>query len=180
MASWFLLIHLAYTCCSKLAHTAVPPVNVALNQPAETLGLAGPSNPSTLQNKALLNTSITFNIPGTQTSLIFSRFSEHISQSELDLCVIEGMDSIFSTVLAKGRDGSLPLNSVDYKYGNVVINVHDYSAPTFRMTYASVVSTLRGIALFASIYGYYGMAFEVYQGKMGHVGTGDLGPIIPR
>lgn len=71
------------------------------------------------------------------------------------------------------------MNSVDYKYGNVVINVYDFSAPAFRMTYASVVATLRGIALFTSLYGYCGMAFEVYDHKWGHVGTGDLGPIIP-
>lgn len=87
--------------------------------------------------------------------------------------------SLFGTVLVKGTDGFLPLNSVDYKYGNLVINVYDFSAPSLRMTYASVVLTLRGIALFASLYGYYGMSFEVYQGETGHVGTGDFGPIIP-
>ena len=133
-----------------------------------------------MQDVALLNGTITFNVPGTQTSLIFSRFSDLLSQTELDLCVIEGIGSLFGRVLSKGKDGFLPLSSVDYKYGNVVINVHDFSPPAFRMTYASVVSTLRGIALFTSLYGYYGLVFDVYDGEKGHVGSGDLGPIIPR
>lgn len=132
-----------------------------------------------LNNVTLLN-GISFTIPGTQTSLVFSKFAQLISQAELDLCVIEGIAAIFAVTLAKGKDGFLPLSRVDYKYGNVVINVHDFSAPAFRMTYASVVSTLRGIALFSSLHGYRGMVFDVYDGKNGHVGTGDFGPIIPR
>ena len=100
---------------------------------------------------------------------------------ELDLCIIEGLGTLFGNALAKGKDGNLPLNSVEYKYGNVVINIHDFSAPTFRMTYSSVVNTLRGIAFFTSMHGfYYGMAFDVYDEKTGHVGTGELGPILPR
>ena len=125
------------------------------------------------------NDDVTFKIPGTQISLIFSRFSKVISQQELDLCVIEGITSIFNNVLAKGKDGFLPLNSAEYKYGNVVINVDDFSSPAFRMTYASVVTSLRGIALFTSMRGYYSMSFDVYEGKKGHVGTGQFGPILP-
>ena len=127
----------------------------------------------------MLSGIITFRIPDSQISLTFSKFSHLISQTELDICVIEGIGSLFRTVLAKGKDGSLPLNLVNYKYGNIVVNVHSFSPPALQMTYASVVSTLRGIALFTSLYGYYGMAFEVYDGGKGHVGTGDLGPIIP-
>ena len=78
-----------------------------------------------------------------------------------------------------GKDGYLPLNSADYKYGNVVINVYDFSAPSLRMTNALVVSTLRGIALFTNVRGYYSTSFDVYDAKKGHVGTGEFGPIIP-
>lgn len=102
-----------------------------------------------------------------------------ISQSELDLCIIEGIVSNFDKVLAKGKDGVLPLNSAEYKYGNVVVIVDDFSPPAFRMSYASVITTLRGIALFTSQYGYYAMDFDVYQGKVGRVGTGQFGAIIP-
>ncbi|KAL9124305.1 MAG: hypothetical protein Q9175_008235, partial [Cornicularia normoerica] len=94
----------------------------------------GVRNASTLHNVVVLNNSITFVIPGTQTSLIFSRFFKLISQTELDLCVIEGIGSLFDKVLANGKDGFLPFNTVDYRYGNVVINVYDFSAPSLRMT----------------------------------------------
>lgn len=132
-----------------------------------------------MHNVALLNNTITFNIPDTQISLILSKVSDLVSQTELDLCIIEGISSILGTVLSKGKDGFLPLNSVQYKYGNVVINAHDFSSPAFRMTYAMVASALRGIALFTSLYGYYAMVFEVYDQKEGHVGAGDFGLIIP-
>lgn len=180
MAFQILLIILACIHFSGLAYAAAPPVNVGLNQPSATLDQVRPTNASTLQNAALLNVSITFHVPDTQISLIFSGFSNLISQTELELCVIEGLGVLFGRVLAKGKDGFLPLNSVDYKYGNVVINVYDFSAPAFRMTYASVVSTLRGIALFTSFYGYYEMGFEIYNDGTGHVGTGDFGLIIPQ
>ena len=138
-------------------------------------------NASTSQNLSSLNNTdntITFLVPETKIRLVFSKFSSLVSQVELDLCVIEGISSIFGKILIKGRDATLPLGSVDYKYGNVVINVYDFSPPSFRMTYASVVSTLRGIALFTSLFGYYGMTFEVYNGDTGHVGAGDFGAIV--
>ena len=135
-----------------------------------------PQNITSLNNTA---DSITFPVPGTNIKLVFSRYSPLISQGELDLCVIEGISSIFDKILIIGKDATLPLNSVEYKYGNVVINVYDFSPPSFAMTYASVASTLRGVALFTSQLGYYGMTFDVYKIDKGHVGTGDFGMIIP-
>lgn len=61
----------------------------------------------------------------------------------------------------------------------MVINVEDFSSPVFRLTYGILVSTLRGIALFASLHGYVEMRFDVFDGKWGHVGTGEIGEIIP-
>ncbi len=66
-----------------------------------------------------------------------------------------------------------------YRYGNVVINVEDFSSPKFRMTNGILVSTLRGIAHFTNLYGYVCMQIDIYDGLWGHVGTGDLGEIIP-
>ena len=139
-------------------------------------------NASIPHSVTLLNDTvngITFPVPGTKIKLVFSKFSALVSQGELDLCVIEGISSILDKILIKGKDASLPLGSVDYKYGNVVINVYDFSPPTFAMTYASVASTLRGVGLFTSLYGYYGMTFDVYHVDKGHVGTGEFGMIIP-
>lgn len=178
MASTILLVLLTLTYLSTIAYTSTPPANIALVQPSETLG---PINASIPKNVTSLNNtldSITFLIPGTKIKLVFSIFSSLVSQVELDLCVIEGISSILDKTLIKGKDAILPVGSVEYKYGNVVINVYDFSAPAFRMTYASVASTLRGIALFTSLFGYYGVAFEVYNEK-GHVGTGEFGQIIP-
>ena len=139
-------------------------------------------NASIPQNVTSLNGTvdiITFLVPGTKIKLVFSKYSALVSQVELDLCVIEGISSIFDKILIKGKDATLPLGSVDYKYGNVVINVYDFSAPAFAMTYASVASTLRGVALFTSLFGYYGMTFDVYNVEKGHVGSGEFGMIIP-
>lgn len=123
--------------------------------------------------------TINFLVPGTKIKLVFSTHSALVSQVELDLCVIEAISNIFNKVLIRGKDTALPLNSVDYKYGNVVINVYDFSPPAFGMTYASVVTTLRGVALFASLFGYYGGTFEVFNGDKGHVGLGEFGLIVP-
>ena len=139
-------------------------------------------NASIPQNVTSLNNTLdalTFPVPGTNIKLVFSKYSKLVSQNELDLCVIEGISSIFDKILQKGKDGTLPLGSVEYKYGNVVINVYDFSPPAFAMTYASVASTLRGVALFTSLFGYYGMTFDVYNVEKGHVGTGEFGMILP-
>ena len=136
-------------------------------------------NASIPQNTTSLNNPLSFYVPGTKIKLVFSKYSGLVSQSELDLCVIEGISSILDKILIKGKDYPLPLNRVEFKYGNVVINVYDFSAPAFAMTYASVASTLRGVALFTSLFGYYGMTFDVWSGDKGHVGTGELGLIIP-
>ena len=123
--------------------------------------------------------TINFLVPGTKIKLVFSKYSALVSQVELDLCVVEAISNIFNKVLIRGKDTTLPLNSVDFKYGNVVINVYDFSPPAFGMTYASVVTTLRGVALFTSLFGYYGVTFEIYNGDKGHVGSGEFGLILP-
>lgn len=109
----------------------------------------------------------------------FSKFGNLLNQGELGLCIIEALGSIFALTVAKGKDDFLPLHVKMYRYGNVVINVEDYSSPSHRLTYGILVSVLRGIALFASLYGYVAMQFEIYDGRWGHVGTGDIGEIIP-
>ena len=118
-------------------------------------------------------------MPGTPISIILSEFHGLLSQVELDLCIIEGSATIFEKVVARGSDGFLPLNSWSAKYGNVVINFEDFCPPSFRMRYSVLVTALRAIALFASQYGYHGMQVEVWNNSWGHVGTGDLGSIIP-
>ena len=135
-----------------------------------------PPNISIPQN---LTNEIRFLVPGTQTRLIFSDPGPLLSQTEHQLCVIEALGSIFATVVAKRADGFLPRYSVAYRYGNVVIELHDYSPPDFRLTYGIVVSTLRGLAFYASLYGYFSTNLDIYDGHWGHVGVGSSGLIIP-
>ena len=116
-------------------------------------------------------------VPGTKTSIHFNKYGNLLHQGELDLCIIEALGSIFATTVMRGKDGFLPLHMKMYRYGDVVIHVEDFSSPTFRMTYGILVSTLRGIALFASLYGFVEMKIDIYDGKWGHVGTGELGEI---
>ena len=123
--------------------------------------------------------TFSFNIPGTRIDLMLSNFHGLLNQSELDLCVIEGFGDIFGKVIAKGSDAELPLNMWSSKYGNVVINLYDFSPPAFHMTYGSVATTLRGIALFASQHGYVQMQFDVFDSKVDHLGTGEVGQILP-
>lgn len=168
-----------------LARTAIVPAKVALTQPSglPTLSQIRPNMPSgsVISNNSLASdhNAFRFPIPETQTTIIFTDWSGLLSSSEMDLCIIEGINKLFKSVLAEGKDSYLPLRRVEYRYGNVAIEIHDFSTPAYRMTYSGVVATLRGLALFASQHGYYGSTFDVYDGKQGHVGTGELRPIIP-
>ncbi|KAL8824968.1 MAG: hypothetical protein Q9191_004697 [Dirinaria sp. TL-2023a] len=115
-----------------------------------------------------------FRVPGTKTTLTFSDWGSLLSQTETDLCVVEGLGAAFASVVASKKDGFLPRNKFVQKYGNVEIMVQDYSQPAFRMTYGVVTNMLRGIALFMSMYGYYEMGVSVYDSSYGHVGAGGI------
>ena len=136
-------------------------------------------NISSASNISANGETFTFTVPGTPISLDLSNFHGLLNQGELDLCVIEGFASIFNIVVAKGSDVDLPLNSWSSRYGNVVINVDDFAPPSFRMTYGVVATMLRGIALFASMHGFVEMQVEVYNKQKGHLGTGEVGRILP-
>lgn len=122
-----------------------------------------------------------FIVPGTPISLQFSNLEKNfLSQGELDMCVIEGFAEIFDKVIAKGKDGFLPPpNTWSSKYGNTVINLEDFCPPTYRMSYLDLVTALRGIALFANQGAYLEMHVDVWNKYLGHVGTGDMGSIVP-
>lgn len=51
----------------------------------------------------------------------------------------------------------------------------DWAPPARRLTYGIVVSALRGVALFYSLYGWFGVDFDIMDGKWGMVGTGKVG-----
>lgn len=115
-----------------------------------------------------------FRVPGTKTTLTFSDWGKLLSQTEADLCVVEGLGAAFAAVVASKKDSFLPQNKFVQKYGDVEVSVQDYSQPAFRMTYGIVTNMLRGIALFMSMYGYYEMGVTVYDAAVGHVGAGSI------
>ena len=117
---------------------------------------------------------MTFKVPGTKTTLTFSDFGKLLSQTETDLCVIEGLGATFAGVVEAKKDGFLPKNRFTQKYGEVEVMVQDYSQPAFRMTYGTVTNMLRGIALFMSIHGYFEVGISVYDTAYGHVGAGNV------
>lgn len=138
-----------------------------------------------LHNASLYNASLStgdtfmFAVPGTPISLMLSKFHGLLSQGELDLCIIEGLGSIFESVVAKGTDGGLPLHTWSSEWANNIINIDDFHPPDFVMTYGYLVTVLRGIALFTSQHGYVEMDFHVYLDNEGYIGAGNLGQIIP-
>ena len=117
---------------------------------------------------------MSFHVPGTKTTLTFSDWGKLLSQTEADLCVVEGLGAAFAAVVASKRDGFLPRNKFVQKYGSVEVSVQDYSQPAFRMTYGIVTNMLRGIALFMSIHGYFEMGVSVFDAGVGHVGAGSI------
>lgn len=133
-----------------------------------------------LHNASFLRqTPFIFSVPGTLIKLHLSSFHGLLNQGELDLCIIEGLSKIFETVVATGSDGGLPLHYWTTRWVNIIFTVEDVHPPAFAMTYGYLVSTLRGVALFASQYGYVEMDIEVYHDTKGYVGIGNLGQIIP-
>lgn len=120
-----------------------------------------------------------FGVPGTPIKLHLSNFHGLLNQGELDLCIIEGLSMIFDTVVAIGSDGRLPLHMWSAGWVNIIINIEDVRPPDFVMTYKHLVSTLRGIAFFASQHGYVEMDVAVYHDTKGHIGIGYIGQLIP-
>jgi len=57
-------------------------------------------------------------------------------------------------------------------YGEVIIVMDDWAPPAGRLTYGILTSALRGVALFYSLYGYFGVDIDIMDGKWGKVGTG--------
>lgn len=105
------------------------------------------------------------------TSLRFSNFDSLIYQTETDLCIIEALADIFSIVVRTKQDGFLRFNRYLQLYGKVIVEMHDWAPPTQRLTYGIVTSAFRGIALFYSLYGYFGVDIDIMDGKWGMVGT---------
>ncbi|KAL8989519.1 MAG: hypothetical protein Q9177_001610 [Variospora cf. flavescens] len=57
-------------------------------------------------------------------------------------------------------------------YGQANVAMNSYSAPAFRLKASHAVNALRGLGLFMSLYGYFGVDFDIFSTKDGYVGVG--------
>jgi len=128
--------------------------------------------PVEFQARAPPNNAVTLHVPGTLTSLRFSNYKSLMYQTETDLCIIEALADIFATVVRNKQDGFPRFNKYVQSYGEVIIVMDDWAPPAGRLTYGILTSALRGVALFYSLYGYFGVDIDIMDGKWGKVGTG--------
>ncbi|KAG7009607.1 hypothetical protein G7Y79_00002g007220 [Physcia stellaris] len=157
MKPWSPALAITLTLLPFAAHSALLPASSAPSQPQLNLTAHG---------------SIDLHVPGTKTTLTFSEYGALLSQTELDLCVIEGLAHAMATVMSLKRDSVLPRSKFTQKYGEVEISVQDSGQFALRLTYGTVANMLRGVALFMSLYGWYEVVVGVMDDGMGQIGVG--------
>ncbi|KAL8839379.1 MAG: hypothetical protein Q9170_001773 [Blastenia crenularia] len=121
------------------------------------------------------SSDITFRVPGSDVSLTFRNYGKKLYQTDISLCLLEGMSDQFVAAVKNKGDGYLATNKFSKSYGDAIVVMNSYSPPAYRMTYGQSVTVLRGLGLFMSLYGYFGVDFDVYSRKAGHVGIGMIG-----
>ncbi|KAL8680297.1 MAG: hypothetical protein Q9186_003479 [Xanthomendoza sp. 1 TL-2023] len=123
----------------------------------------------------VLNTSgdIRFKVPQTETTVTFTdRGPRRLYQTDLSLCLLEGMNKLFASAIKNRGDGLIAGDQFETNYGQARVLIRSFSPPTFSMTTAVGFDVLRAIGLFSSLYGYYEVKFDVYHQKLGHAGVG--------
>lgn len=119
--------------------------------------------------------SITLRVPGSDVSLVFRNYGKLIYQTDISLCLLEGMSDLFAAAAKNKGDGPIANDRFSKSYGEAKLAMNSYSPPAFRITYGQVVNTMRGIGLFMSLYGYFEVDFDIQSSKDGHVGIGSVG-----
>ncbi|KAL8764703.1 MAG: hypothetical protein Q9209_007926 [Squamulea sp. 1 TL-2023] len=116
--------------------------------------------------------SIRFNVPNTATTITFANWAKLLYQTDISLCLLEGMSDLATLAIRNKGDGRITGNRFRKSYGKATVSMESYSPPSFALTTGVLVDTLRGIGLFMSLYGYYEMDFDIYNKHLGHVGIG--------
>ncbi|KAI4092749.1 MAG: hypothetical protein LQ348_001881 [Seirophora lacunosa] len=98
-------------------------------------------------------------VPNSDISLTFSNYGALLYQTDVSLCLLEGMSDLFAMAVRQKGNGFFNSNS----------------APAFRLKAGHAVNALRGLGLFMSMYGYYGVDFDIFSDQDGHVGVGLVG-----
>ncbi|KAL8735041.1 MAG: hypothetical protein Q9181_002979 [Wetmoreana brouardii] len=166
MARFWLLFSFAAFLLPAIVGAALPQGAVevfqAVQQPAPLPGT----------NLTASDHRIIFRVPDTETTIYFSNYGKLLSQTEVSLCLLEGMSDLFAAAVRNKGDSGLTSDKFQKNYGKATVEMQSYHAPAFRLTTGVTVNILRGIGLFTSLYGYYQVDLDIYDGKTGHVGIG--------
>ncbi|KAL8948501.1 MAG: hypothetical protein Q9222_005320 [Ikaeria aurantiellina] len=102
------------------------------------------------------------------------KFGKLMYQTDIGLCLLEGMSGLFDLAVIKKEDALLTQDKFFKRYGQASVTVASYSPPAFRIKAGGTVNALRGIGLFMSLYGYFETDFDVYSRRLGHIGAGSV------
>ncbi len=145
-----------------LGLTAVPPINIpssGASNPSRLKHILPPLSPTHPQfshvppshptNSTSLARTITFPVPNTRTTLIFSDIdpTAPLPGNDLFLCLTESLSSITTRTIAIPGDAVLPDGFAAYHYGRVTVTAEGHPIH-MRLTYGIISDALRGIGLF--------------------------------
>ncbi|KAL8703484.1 MAG: hypothetical protein Q9201_003327 [Fulgogasparrea decipioides] len=168
MARFWLVFSFAASLLSTIVGAALPPDEIevfqAIQKPAPLPGT----------NLTASNNKIIFRVPGTDTTIHLSNYGKLLSQTEVSLCLLEGMSDLFAAAVKNKGDGSLTSDKFQKSYGKATVEVQSYHPPVFRLTTGVGVDILRGIGLFMSLYGWFQVNLDIYDRTTGHIGVGQV------
>lgn len=114
-------------------------------------------------------------VPNSDISLTFSKYGALLYQTDVSLCLLEGMSDLFAMAVRQKGNGFFISNRFSKSYGQANVAMTSYSAPAFRLKAGHAVNALRGLGLFMSMYGYFEVDFDIFSAQDGHVGVGLVG-----
>ena len=76
---------------------------------------------------------------------------------------------MYAMAVQRKGDGDLISNKYAKGYGEAHFAVQSFYAPDFKMTTTRTVNVLRSIGFFMSMYGYYQIELDVFDGDAGSV-----------
>ena len=112
-----------------------------------------------------------FRVPGTTTSLIFSKYGTAIERERLLSILVRAQYSVVKSVVAARGDGPIPQPNLKWNFARLYVSVNQQ----LEMTWLMLADTLTGIEDFMQDYGYVTVQFTVLDDTAGPVGSGNVG-----
>lgn len=111
-------------------------------------------------------------VPGSDVSMTFTNYGALLYQTDVSLCLLEGMSDLFAMAVRQKGNGYFHSNKFSKSYGQANVAMASYSPPAFKLKASHAVNALRGLGLFMSLYGYFGVDFDIFSAEDGYVGVG--------